>query len=147
MKPVFWKPAADIFRVQDEMNRMFDNFLGRDTNDRDLMSGAWAPAVDVLETEDNFELKAELPGLSKDDVKVTLHENVLTIKGEKKEEVEDKKCSYHRIERSHGAFSRSFVLPSRVQNDKIKADYKDGVLTLVVPKVPESKPREIEIKI
>jgi HSP20 family protein len=147
MKPVFWKPAADIFRVQDEMNRMFDTFLGRDTNENELLSGSWVPAVDVVETDDDFEIKAELPGLSKDNVKVTLHENVLTIKGEKQEEKEEKKKSYHRIERSHGAFSRSFVLPSRVQNEKIKADFKDGILTLTVPKAPEAKPREIEIKI
>lgn len=102
--------------------------------------------VDVVENNEAYVIKAELPGISKNDVKITLHENVLTIKGEKKQEKEEKDRNFHRVERSYGSFERSFTLPSGVKDDKIEAAYKDGILTITLPKAEEAKPKEIEVK-
>lgn len=105
-----------------------------------------APAVDVSENEKGYSISVELPGVKKDDVTVEVHENVLTIRGEKKSEREEKKDKTHWIERSYGSFSRSFTLPPAAVVDEMKASFKDGVLTLEIPKKEEVKPRQISIK-
>jgi HSP20 family protein len=107
----------------------------------------WTPAVDIREQNDAYLVEVELPGLSKDDVKITMENNILTIQGEKKQEKEEKRGDYHRTERVYGSFQRSFTLPSSVKNDKIEAQYKNGILTVTLPKVEEAKPKAIEVKV
>ena len=143
MAIVRWKPMRDIFAVQDEMNRMFDSFWGDRTGEDD---GMLMPPVDVTEKEDKFTVSVELPGLKKDDIKLSLRNNVLTISGSKKRESESKNDRFHRIERSFGTFCRTINLASSVDASKIDADFKDGILTVNLPKVEEAKPKEISIK-
>jgi len=111
----------------------------------DLTDRPWKPAVDVKETKDAFVLEAELPGLAKDDIHITLEDSVLRLSGERRFEKEEEKDNYHRIERAYGSFSRSFTLGSGVDATKVAAAFKDGVLTVTVPKAEESKPRQIDI--
>jgi HSP20 family protein len=103
--------------------------------------------VDVEESEDAYILKAEMPGLRKEDVKISLSDNVLTLTGEKKSEERSKDKRYHRVERSYGAFQRSFALSAPIQADKVSASFKEGILTVTVPKSEEAKPREIDIRV
>ncbi len=143
MAIVRWRPMRDIFAVQDEMNRMFDSFWGDRTGEDD---GMLMPPVDVTEKNDKFTVSVELPGLNKDDIKLSLQNNVLTISGSKKRESETKDDRFHRIERSFGTFCRTINLASSVDASKIDADFKDGILTVNMPKVEEAKPKEISIK-
>jgi HSP20 family protein len=143
MAIVRWKPMRDIFAVQDEMNRMFNSFWGDRMGEDD---GMLMPPVDVTEKEDKFTVSVELPGLKKDDIKLSLRNNVLTISGLKKRESESKDDRFHRIERSFGTFCRTINLASSVDASKIDADFKDGILTVNLPKVEEAKPKEISIK-
>ena len=155
MTLIRWKPTydlptypGDVLNMQREINRMFDSFFrsgGRE--ETDLVASTWSPAVDILEQKDQYTVKVELPGVSKDDVKITMEDNVLTIRGEKKEEKETKEGSHHRIERSYGAFQRSFALPTTVKTDKIEASFKDGVLNVELPKSEEAKPKQIDVKV
>jgi HSP20 family protein len=153
MSLVRWNPArelatwpSDLFGIQREMNRMFDGFF-RGTNDEYYVISSWTPAVDIAEHDDEYLVKVELPGINKDEVKLTLENNILTIRGEKKQEKETKKESYHRVERSYGSFQRSFTLPAAVKADRIDASYKDGILTVSLPKAEEAKPKQIEVKV
>lgn len=136
---------SDLFNVQKEMSKMLSNFF---TGDDEAFSGLqnWYPSADILEGKDKYTVTMELPGVTKDNVKITLQENMLTVQGEKKQETESKDDNYHRVERSYGSFSRSFRMPSLVKTDKIDANYKDGVLTIVLPKAEEAKAKEIDIK-
>jgi HSP20 family protein len=155
MSLVRWSPVrdlttfpSDILNVQREINRMFNSFFhGGLSDDTSLMSAAWSPAVDLAEREDDYALNVELPGVSKDDVKITLQDNVLTIRGEKKQEEESKKSNLYRVERSYGSFQRSFTLPTTVEGNKIEASFKDGILTVVLPKAEEVKRKEIEVRV
>ena len=154
MSLVRWNPArdlatwpSDLFGIQREMNRLFDNFFRGDVRDEDSALMAWTPAVDIAEHDDEYLVKVELPGVNKEDVKITLESNILTIRGEKKQEKETKKENYHRIERNYGSFQRSFTLPTVVKSDKIDAVYKDGVLSISLPKAEEAKPKQIEVKL
>ena len=120
----------------------------RPVDDKGLFgTSAWTPAVDVAEHDDEYQVKIELPGVSKDDVKITMQDNVLTVRGEKKQEKESKSSNYHRVERAYGSFQRSFTLPTSVKHDRIEASYKDGILTIALPKAEESKPKQIEVKV
>jgi HSP20 family protein len=130
------------------MNRLFDNFFtGWPEPRRGLLEGEWAPSVDVAETDTEITVTAELPGVKQEEVDVTITDDILTLKGEKKEEKEVKEKNYHRIERTYGSFQRSINLPTGVQADKAKAAYKDGILTITVPKVEEAKPKQIKIDV
>ena len=142
-----WRPFRDVVSVQDEMSRLLDDIFGQRPARVQWTDGAWNPSVDVTEDEDSVVVKAEMPGLNKDDVKISVHDSILTLKGEKKQEKEEKEADYHRIERSYGSFCRSFQLPTTVRTDKIKANYKDGVLSITLPKTEEVKPKEIPISI
>ena len=134
--------------MQNDMNRIFDEFFRGDIlGNESFVTRDWSPAVDVVENKDNFLLKADLPGMNKDDVKITLENNMLTIRGEKKNEFEKKDGEYHRIERSYGSFERSFTIPGSVKTDKIDAEYKDGILTLILPKAEEARPKLIDVKV
>jgi HSP20 family protein len=130
--------------LQRSINQLFNN--GRAAGD-DVALSAWTPAVDIFENESGYVLKLELPEVTRDDVKINLHEQTLTITGERKIENEDKREGYHRIERSYGQFYRSFTLPPNVNVEGIDAQFKDGVLRLTLPKREEAKPKQIEVKI
>ena len=150
MAIVRWEPFRDLLAIQDRMNRIFDeSFRGMNRPGEDdwALGGTWAPLVDIYEREGNIELKAELPGIDPKDVDVRVENNVLTLRGERKVDREVNRESYHRVERTYGSFSRSFTLPSVVDTEKIKAEYRDGVLHLTLPKKEEAKPRKISIKI
>jgi len=150
-----WRPWGDqggmnLVGIQDEMNRLFDDFFGRSPFERALDGGAegrWAPAVDISENDEHLYVDVEIPGMKKEDIKVSLEHNVLSLKGEKKQEKEVKDENYHRWERRYGSFARAFELPIPVQADKIKASYKHGVLHIELPKAEEVKPREIPIEV
>ncbi|MER3524963.1 MAG: molecular chaperone [Ignavibacteria bacterium] len=155
MSLVRWNPVRElatipssILEMQKEINRMFDRFFrGGVVDEGDLLSTMWMPAVDLIEKDDEFVAKVELPGVRKDDVKITLHDNVLTIRGEKKEEKETKDSNYHRLERTYGSFQRSFTLPTAVRQDKVEAEFRDGVLSITLPKAEEAKRKQIEVKL
>lgn len=146
MTLVRWRPMRNLWNIQEEIDRSFDNFFGR-TDRREFTDGYWAPAVDIAENKDDLVVNVEVPGMKKEDVKVTFQDGILTIKGERKQEKEEKDKSFHRIERSYGSFCRSFTLPTTVQGEKIKANYRDGVLMISLPKVEEAKPKEIPIDV
>jgi HSP20 family protein len=155
MSLVRWNPVRDLatfpsgmLNVQGEINRMFDSFFNGGTLEgNSLMPATWSPAVDLSERDNEYVLKVELPGVSKDDVKLTLQDNVLTVRGEKKQEKETKRSNYSRVERSYGAFQRSFTLPTTVEEGKIEAIYKDGILTVNLPKAEQAKRMEIEVRV
>lgn len=127
----------------DVFNQAFNQFLRTDAETQETRT--WAPAVDILETPEAYVVKAELPGVPKDAVHITVENNVLTLKGERKLEKDVTKENYHRIERTYGAFARSFSLPTRVDHDGVEARFDQGVLTITVPKAAEAKPKKIEI--
>ena len=141
-----WTPP-DLFRRR--MSRLFDNSFNEflaPMGDSEELGGKWLPPVDVRETDEALTFTAEVPGLGKDDVSVTLENNVLTISGERRFEKDAEKEGYHRIERAYGTFSRSFTLPANVESDKAKATFENGVLSIALPKTEEAKPRKIAIK-
>ncbi len=154
MSIVRWSPArdlatfpSDVMNIQREINRMFNNFFRNEPEEDSLATAAWNPALDIAEHDDAIVVKIELPGVAKDDVKIVLQDNILTVRGEKKQEKESKGANYHRVERSYGVFQRSFTLPSTVNGAKVDAAFKDGVLTITVPKSEEAKRKEIEVKV
>jgi HSP20 family protein len=150
MAIVRWSPFRDSFRdmvgLQDEVNRLYDTF-SKVNDTQSLVEGSWAPSVDIHENKDEIVIDAELPGMNQKDISVTVTDNVLTIKGEKRQEKEVKEENYYRVERSYGAFSRSFTLPVGVKAEQIKATYKDGVLKISLPKAEETKPKQISIDV
>jgi HSP20 family protein len=150
MAIVRWEPFRDLVAVQDRLNRIFDDtFRGnpRGSDEDWALGGQWAPSVDIFEHEGNLVLRAELPGIEPKDVDVHVENNVLTLRGERKFESEVKREKYHRVERAYGTFSRSFTLPNVVDTEKIKADYKDGVLQVTLPQREEAKPKQIQVSV
>lgn len=144
--PAHLTPMRDLPDIQDEMNRLFDSFFTRGTLRGDL-NAVFTPSVDIEETPDEFVLKADLPGVAQKDVKVTLMGDTLTIRGERKQESATREGSSRRLERVHGTFERSFTLGTPVRNDRVKAQYRDGVLEVRVPKAEEARKREIEVQV
>jgi HSP20 family protein len=144
MTLVRWRPLRDIVSIQDEMNRLFNSMMS--PSERRSEVEEWIPAVDISETDDSFVVTADVPGMKAEDMKITVANNTLTLKGEKKNVREDKSENYHRIERSYGVFERTFALPSGVESENIRAKYKDGVLELRLPKSKEAKPQEIKVE-
>src|SRR5512139_2125281 len=139
-------PFRDVMGMQDRVNRLFEEFLTRGRGrDEGLEAAAWVPAVDIYETDDDVVVKAELPGVEKDQVGVEVKGGVLTLRGERKHEKEIKEENYHRVERSYGTFLRSFTLPASVEEDKVSARLAGGVLEIHLPKKAEAKPKQIEI--
>jgi HSP20 family protein len=142
-----WMPTGDPLR--DRLDRLFGQTFGDFLSPQateEVSNRRWMPAVDIRESEDALSLLCELPGLKREDVTITLENNVLTISGERKFERDEKQDDFHRIERAYGSFTRSFTLPSNVKYDKVEATFQDGVLHITLPKLEESKPRKIEIK-
>lgn len=148
MALIRWDPFREMSSLQERMNRVFSEVLARSPiGEEEISRGAWVPAVDIFETPESIVLKAELPGITKDDIFVEVKDNTLSLKGEKKFEKEVKEENYHRVERSYGSFQRAFTLPSTVQQDKVKAKFKDGILQIVLPKVEEAKPKQIKVEV
>jgi HSP20 family protein len=148
MAIVRWEPFRDLITLQDRMNRLFDERFGRlRAGDESMDSGAWSPAVDIYETDHDIVVKAELPEMKEKDIDIRLENNILTLKGERKFEKVTREENYHRVERAYGAFSRSFTLPTSVDQDKINAEYKDGVLKITLPKKAETKSKQIKVNI
>jgi HSP20 family protein len=133
--------------LQAQMNRVFDQAFRNHAQSDDSSVAAWAPAVDIYETENELVLKADIPDLNEKDLDVQVENNVLTIRGERRFEQQVKEESYLRVERSYGAFMRSFALPNTVSTESIRADYKNGVLTVTLPKRAESKPKQVKITV
>ena len=144
MTLVRWSPSSEVVRRRGQMNRFLADFFNG--FESDSAQGSWSPAVDIFEKNGNIELHAELPGLTVKDVELRVENETLTLRGERKHDDEVKDRGYHRIERIYGSFVRSFHLPAAVDQSKIKADFKDGLLRVVLPKRDEAKPREISIK-
>jgi len=144
--------AQPVDILQRDMNRLFDEFFGRDFGLApfewfDEKLGGFNPSVDIVETDKDIQVSAELPGMTEKDIEVSLSGNLLTISGEKKEEREEKDKNYHRVERSYGAFRRSMTLPAEVNGEKVVASFNKGVLTITLPKVETGKPaKKITIK-
>ncbi len=141
-------PFRDLAILQDRMNRLFNDVGPTARRDEDVLSrGAWLPAVDVYEQDNMLVLKAELPGITREDFDLTVENNTLTIRGERKLDSEIKQDNVHRVERAFGAFSRSFTLAPKVDATKISAEYKDGVLSIRLPFREEAKPRSIKVDV
>lgn len=148
MTLVRWDPFRELEEVSDRLNRMFARPSSPRTTGKETMIVAdWTPSVDISETEGEYQIKAEIPDVKKEDVKVTLEDGVLTIQGERKHEKEEKGKKYHRIERSYGSFVRTFSLPDVIDEEKVKAEFKEGVLNLHLPKSEKAKPKAIEVKV
>ena len=139
---VRFDPFRDITSLRDEMNRLFTRTLGEGGSSA---GAAWTPAVDIFDAADAIVLKAELPGLSPDDIDIEIDESVLTLKGERRFEETVEEGRYYRVERAYGAFQRSVTLPQSVKADEITATFEHGVLTVRVPKADEVKPRKIAV--
>ncbi len=142
-----WDPFRELEEMSDRLNRMFAR-PAIWTNAKEALTVAdWTPTVDISETEGEYLIKAELPEVKKEDVKINLEDGVLTIQGERRHEKEVKGTKYHRIERAYGSFVRSFSLPDQVDESKVKAEFKEGVLNLHLPKSEKAKSRAIEVKV
>ncbi|WDT77345.1 MAG: Hsp20/alpha crystallin family protein [Candidatus Manganitrophus sp.] len=147
MAIVKWEPLKDFVTLQDRMNQFLSDTLNNYDTENGRLVQDWVPAVDVYEDAEAIQLKAELPGMEMKEIEVRIENNALEIRGEKKIEQTEKKENYHRIERVFGRFSRSFRLPNTVAQDKIKAKYDRGILTITLPKREETKPRSITVQV
>jgi HSP20 family protein len=148
MALISWEPATEVSSIQNEMNRLFNTFLDQPTSGgRSAGPRRWVPAMDLIETSDNYVLRADLPGLSDRDVNVQLQDNVLTVSGERRAASEQQQEGYYRLERAFGAFSRSLTLPEGVDADAVKANFDRGVLEIKVPKPEQKKPRQVRISV
>ena len=142
-----WDPFDDLIRIQERMNRMFEDSLTRPRGDGELLSGHWVPAVDIYETPERVILVADLPGVEEDDIQVRIENNTLVLSGERRMKKDVNQENYHRVERGHGTFHRSFTLPTTIDHDAIRAEHRDGVLEVSLPKSEGSKPRKIQIQV
>jgi len=138
---VQWNPIKELDEFQNRLSSFFNK------QDSEWLGAAWSPLVDVLEEDKEYLIKAEIPEVDRDNVKVTVNNGTLTISGERKLEKEDQTKKYHRVERSYGSFVRSFALPEQVEAEKVTADFKNGLLTVRLPKAEKALPREVEVKI
>src|SRR5437764_1504021 len=148
MALIRWEPARELATIQGEMNRLFNTFFepsGQGSSGQNGTLRRWIPAMDLVETNDDFVLRADLPGLSERDVNIELEDNVLTISGERKAEHGERKEGYYRVERSSGAFSRSLTLPEGVDPEGVRASFDRGVLEVRIPKPEQRKPRKVTI--
>jgi len=147
MAVVKWDPFRDLLSIQDRMNKLFEQSLSRSRTEEGIAASTWTPAVDIYETPETVVMKAELPGLSRDDIEIQIRDNTLTLKGERRFAKDVQQENYLRIERAYGAFQRSFTMPATIQRDNIRAVFLDGVLELTLPKAEEAKPKKIAIEV
>jgi len=146
MNIVRWTPLRDMAMLHNRFNRFFDDdFFAPSRENEELAMTNWNPVVDIYDNDDNIIIKAELPGMDKKDIVIDLKDRILTLKGERSFENEVKEENYYKRERSFGKFNRAFTLPVGLNPDKIKADFKDGVLKIDIPKPEEEKPKQITI--
>jgi HSP20 family protein len=147
MALIRWEPTRELATIQNEMNRLFSTFFDESGRTGGTTGGVrrWIPAMDLVESENDFILRADLPGLSEGDVNIELEDNVLTISGERKAAHEDRKEGYYRVERAYGAFSRSLTLPEGIDPGKVQASFDRGVLQVTIPKPEQRKPRKVTI--
>ena len=153
MSLIRWDPFRDLEEMGDRMNRVFGGF-GRPGFPRASEAGRealtvpdWAPMVDITETNDEYLIKAEIPEVKREDVKVSVENGVLTMQGERKQEKEEKGKKFHRVERYYGSFMRTFTVPDNVDETKVRAEFKDGLLNVHLPKTEKAKPKAIEVKV
>lgn len=147
MTLVRWDPFRELEDMSERLNRVFSRPALRSNGKESMTVADWMPTVDISETDGEYLIKAELPEVKKEDVKVTVENGVLTLQGERRQEREEKGKKYHRVERSYGSFVRSFTLPESVDEGGVKAEYKDGVLNLHLPKSEKVKPKAIDVKV
>ena len=152
MTLVKFNPMRDLVDVEREFGKMFNALenrfgISRSKVNEEYENAVWMPLTDIYEDKDSFTLKLDLPGIKKEDVKISFVDGKLSISGERVQENESKDAKCHRIERSYGKYYRSFNLPENIVSDKINAEFKDGQLTIGIPKAEEAKPKEIEIKV
>lgn len=148
MNLVRWDPFRDLEEMSDRLNRVFSRPTMRHESGKETMTVAdWTPAVDISETEKEYLINVELPEVKKEDVKVTVQEGMLLIHGERRQEKEEKGKKYHRLERSYGSFVRSFAVPDAVDEAKVTAEFKDGMLNLHLPKSEKARPKAIDVKV
>ena len=145
-RPELWNWSAfdQLTNIRDEINRLFESPYENGSSD---VFNTWAPALDLYEDNDNIIARAELPGLKKQEIDISLHDNVLTVSGERKNEKKHANGKTSREERFFGRFTRSIALPKQVNGDQVKASYKDGLLTVTMPKAEEAKPRQVQIQV
>ena len=149
MALIRWEPVREISSIQNEMNRLFNSFFDTPTPAQGNGGSVrrWIPPMDLVETETEYLLKADLPGLSDEDVSIEFEDNVLTIAGERKSDHEERKEGYYRVERSYGRFSRSLTLPEGVDAEAVKASFDHGVLEIHIPKPEAKQPRKVAISV
>lgn len=149
-----WNPTRAMLDMEREFNRFFNSLNNRygvskkdEENADNYENAVWSPLTDISEDENNYVLQVDLPGVKKDDLKINFNDGMLSISGERKYENEEKKKQFHRVERAFGKYYRSFRLPKEIQIENIDANFKEGTLTITVPKAEEAKPKEIEVKV
>ena len=148
MNLVKWDPFRELEDVSNRLNRIFGQSLARSESGQNMLAVAdWAPSVDISETDSEYLIKGEIPGVKKEDVKVTIQDGMLTIQGERKQEKEEKGKKFHRIERSYGSFVRSFRVPDDADENSVKAEFKDGMLNVTLAKSAKAKPKAIEVSV
>ena len=146
MALIRYRPFGNLDRLHHEMHRLFDDLSGSE-NEEELSSSEWTPGININERKDDFVITADLPGIQKKDISINLDNRVLTMGGERKFEKDDKKDNYHRVEKSYGRFCRSFRLPDTIDDNTVKAEYKNGELTITLKKQEAAKPKHIPVKI
>jgi HSP20 family protein len=142
-----WSPFRHLSMLRDEIDRLFDTPLNALTGSSQQFLSGWLPAVDLFEERDHLVLRAELPGMNKEDIDISLHGDVLTLSGERKEDAKFEKAETYRAERFLGRFQRTFTLPVAVDPNRVQASYRDGILTVTLPKAEQAKPKQIEVKV
>ena len=148
MNLIKWDPFRELEDVSSRLNRIFGRTSARTASDNDMLAVAdWMPSVDISETDAAYLIKGEVPGVNKDDVKVTVQDGMLTIQGERKQEMEEKGKKFHRVECNYGSFMRSFRVPDDADESAVKAEFKDGMLNVTLPKSAKAKPKSIEVKV
>jgi HSP20 family protein len=141
-----YDPFRDLRNLQEEVNRLFTGNAGRTFDDEGIARGSWSPSVDIYENKEQIVLEAELPGMNREDFDLTVENNVITLRGERRFEKKEDTDNYHRVERAYGSFTRSFTLPNTVSGEGASADYRNGVLRVTLPKREETKARRLEVK-
>jgi len=147
MELVRWEPFNGVDKFHSRMSEFFEDVFGRPQRASSVQNGVWYPRVDISESKDSYLIRAEVPGMKKEDFSLEVKDNTLTLSGEKKFEQPTEGVEYRRVERVAGKFVRSFTLPELVKHDAIKATYQDGVLEIQVPKTEAAKPKQIEITV
>jgi HSP20 family protein len=146
MSIVRYDPFRDLRSLQQEVNRLFTGNFARAFDEEGMVGGSWSPSVDIYENKDQIVLEAELPGMNREDFDLSVENNTITLRGERRFEKKDETDNYHRVERAYGSFTRSFTLPNTVSAEGATADYRNGVLRVTLPKREDTKARRIEVK-